>query len=102
VHATRVDLSDVSEQQYYALFCDRNRIYLCAKDNLAFFKGLWAEAPGALLVRGYSSVADAQVRIRLLLFLPVAAMQFEIVVIHSRPNSSYAKAVTIVIGSASS
>jgi hypothetical protein len=67
VHATRVDLSDVSDQNYFALFCERNRIYLCAKDHLGFFKGLWAESPGALLVRGYSTFADAQVRSCLLL-----------------------------------
>lgn len=73
VHATRVDLSDVSEQNYYALFCDRNKIYLCSKDNLAFFKGLWAEAPGAMLVRGYSSAADAQVRLFWLLLMRLLA-----------------------------
>lgn len=64
VHATRVDLNDVSGQSYYALFCERNKIYLCSKDNLSFLKGLWAEAPGAMLVRGYSSAVDAQVRHR--------------------------------------
>lgn len=61
VHAARVDLSDVSDQNYYALFCERTKIYLCSRDNLAFLKGLWTESPGAMLIRGYSSAIDAQV-----------------------------------------
>jgi hypothetical protein len=62
--ATRVDLSNVLDHHYYALFCSRSQIYLCTKDNLAFIKNLFGDnQPGALLVRGYNTAADNQVQL---------------------------------------
>eukprot|EP00892_Ulva_mutabilis_P006366 jgi/Ulvmu1/4100/UM019_0079.1 len=59
MYGTRIELGGMLESSYYAVFTDRNNMFMCAKDSQSVLKNLIPfKATGARLLRGYDPLVE--------------------------------------------